>query len=314
MAIVSLAAYILVSAYKAFLLFFKADVALFAIANSIDYFLIAVALFIIYKKLGGQKVSFSSEVGKRMFKKSKHYIVSSLMVTIFAQTDKIMLKLMINEEAVGYYSAAVKCAAITGFVFTAIIDSFRPIIFQKKKDGDEVGYEKNIERLYCVVIYLALAQSIAMTFLAKYIIWILYGNDYSNSVLALQIIVWYTTFSYIGGIRNIWILGEDGTEKRVSFDEQFDIDNPSTFLFKVRGDSMVDAGIFEDDTVIIKKTNHAKNGDIVLAFIDGGYTLKYYKNNGNDVWLQPANKNYPIIRPKEILEIFGVVKGVVRKI
>lgn len=109
-------------------------------------------------------------------------------------------------------------------------------------------------------------------------------------------------------------VGEDGTEKRVSFDEQFDIDNPSTFLFKVRGDSMVDAGIFEDDTVIIKKTNHAKNGDIVLAFIDGGYTLKYYKNNGNDVWLQPANKNYPIIKPKEILEIFGVVKGVVRKI
>lgn len=208
MAVVSLIAYVLVSGYKAILLILKADVTLFAIANSIDYFLIALALFIIYKKLGGQKFSFSGTIGKRMFRKSRHFIVSSLMVTIFAQTDKIMLKLMINEEAVGYYSAAVKCAAITGFVFNAIIDSFRPVIYQRKKDGDEIGYEKNIERLYCVVIYLALAQSIVMTAFAKYIVGLLYGSAYSNSILALQIVVWYTTFSFIGAIRDVWILGE----------------------------------------------------------------------------------------------------------
>lgn len=109
-------------------------------------------------------------------------------------------------------------------------------------------------------------------------------------------------------------VGEDGIEKRVSLDEQFDIDNPSTFLFTVRGDSMVDAGIFEDDTVIINKTKYAKNGDIVLGFIDGGYTLKYYRNNGKEMWLEPANRNYPVLKPKEALEIFGVVKGIVRKI
>ena len=209
MSVISLIAYVLVSTYKIVLLATGANVYWFALSYSIDYFLIAIGLFIAYKKLGGERISFSSQVGKRMFASSKYYIVSSLMVTIFAQTDKIMLKLMIDESSVGFYTAAVTCAGMTAFVFTAIIDSFRPVIFEHKKNNDEAGYEKNIERLYCIVIYLALAQSVVMTILAKYIIRILYGTAYTDSILALQIIVWYTTFSYMGAIRNVWILGEN---------------------------------------------------------------------------------------------------------
>ncbi|MGN0006093.1 MAG: transcriptional repressor LexA [Candidatus Gastranaerophilaceae bacterium] len=108
--------------------------------------------------------------------------------------------------------------------------------------------------------------------------------------------------------------GEDYVEKRVSLDDEFNIDNPSTFLFKVRGDSMVDLGIFEGDTVVVNKCSYANSGDIVLAYIDGGYTLKTLRKKGSDVWLEPANPEYPILRPKETLEIFGTVKGIVRKI
>lgn len=108
--------------------------------------------------------------------------------------------------------------------------------------------------------------------------------------------------------------GEDYVEKRVSLDEEFNIDNPSTFLFKVRGDSMIDLGIFEGDTVVVNKCSHANSGDIVLAYIDGGYTLKTLRKKGSDVWLEPANPEYPILRPKETLEIFGTVKGIVRKV
>ena len=208
-AIVSLIAYVIVSSYKVVLLVTRANVAYFAVSNSIDYFLIALSLVIIYRKLGGQKFSFSSSVGKRMFSKSKHYIVASLMVAIFAQTDKIMLKLMIDETAVGYYSAAVTCAGMTGFVFSAIIDSFRPVIFSHKKNGDNSSYELSLERLYSVIIYLSLLQCILMTVLSKYIVYILYGTDYSESVFALQIVVWYTTFAYLGAVRNIWILSEN---------------------------------------------------------------------------------------------------------
>ncbi len=109
-------------------------------------------------------------------------------------------------------------------------------------------------------------------------------------------------------------VADEYVEKRVSLDESFEINNPSTFLFTVSGDSMIDLGIFEGDKVIVKKTNIANNGDIVVAFIDGGYTLKTYRNKQNKVWLEPANSNYPNLYPKEQLVIFGVAQGIVRKL
>ncbi len=95
--------------------------------------LIAIALLITYKELGGNQFKFSWLVAKRMVSSSRYYIISSLMVTIFAQTDKIMLTLMIDETTTGYYQAAVSCAGIMSFIFTAIIDSMRPMIFESRK-------------------------------------------------------------------------------------------------------------------------------------------------------------------------------------
>lgn len=204
--VISLIAYVVVTIYKIILLIIQANVYWFAISFSIDYLIIAVFLLIAYKKLGGHRLSFSIAVGKRMFRVSKHYIISSLMVAIFGQTDRIMIKLMINESAVGYYSAAYACAGMTSFVFLGIIDSFRPVIFQNKKNKNEIEFEKSIEQLYCIVFYLALAQCIFMCVLSPFIIRLMYGKDYLPSILALQIVVWYTTFAYIGAIRNIWIL------------------------------------------------------------------------------------------------------------
>lgn len=205
--IVSLIAYIVTSIYKIVLLATRQSVYLFAISNALDYLLIAILSFGLYRKLGGQKLSFSFSAFKRMFRSSKYYIIANLMVTVYAQTDKIMIKLMIDDAATGYYSAAVTCAGMTGFVFTAIIDSFRPMIFDNKTNN-QGSYEKNVIRLYNIVIYLSLIQCLVITACSGIIIKILYGTNYSNSVEALRIIVWYTTFSYLGAVRNIWLLAE----------------------------------------------------------------------------------------------------------
>ena len=109
-------------------------------------------------------------------------------------------------------------------------------------------------------------------------------------------------------------VAEDYVEKRVSLDDSFDINSPSTFLFTVSGDSIIYLGIFEGDTVIVRKTNSARDGEVVIAYIDGGYTLKTYRNKQGKVWLQPANQNYPDLYPKEQLVIFGVAQGIVRKL
>lgn len=109
-------------------------------------------------------------------------------------------------------------------------------------------------------------------------------------------------------------VAEDSIEKRVSLDSEFDLDNPSVFMFTVSGDSMVNAGIFDGDKVIVKKTSYAKDGDIVLAYIDNGYTLKTYKQKNGKIWLRPENPDYPIIEPKEVLTIFGTATGIVRQL
>lgn len=206
--VVSVIAYLMISVYKVVLLLTKQGVYWFALSNAIDHFVIGVILIIIYRKKNGQKLSFSFAWVKRLFNQSKYFILSSMMITIFAQTDKIMLKFMIDETATGLYSAAIGCASMTSFVFAAIADSLRPTILEHKKVSSPL-YETNLCRLYSITIYMALAQSVAMTLLAKPIILIMYGPDFIASVPVLQIGVWFTTFSYLGSARDIWLLAEN---------------------------------------------------------------------------------------------------------
>lgn len=180
----------------------------FAFVNAFDSVLIAISLLVIYKKLGGQKLTFSFASAKSMLGRSHYFIVSSLMITVFAQTDKIMLKLMMGEEETGLYSAAVACASYLGFVFTAILDSARPTILESKK-SDNLVFENKISQLYTIVVYLSVAQCIVMTIFPKQIIGILYGEEFFASSGVLMLVVWYITFSYIGGVRSIWILAEN---------------------------------------------------------------------------------------------------------
>ncbi|MBR5304339.1 MAG: repressor LexA [Candidatus Gastranaerophilales bacterium] len=106
---------------------------------------------------------------------------------------------------------------------------------------------------------------------------------------------------------------DDKIEKRISMDEILEINSPSTFVFKVSGDSMCDVGILDGDFVIIKKTPNTNFGDIVLAIVDNEFTLKTYKKDEKGVYLKPENSDYPIIRPKHSLSIFGVAIGITRR-
>jgi len=87
----------------------------------------------------------------------------------------------------------------------------------------------------------------------------------------------------------------------------------ASFMLKVSGDSMIDAGIQPGDMVIIERGTAYKHGDIVLAQVDNDWTLKYYERRGNQVVLVPANKNYPEIFAKQELKIEGVVRSVMRR-
>ena len=86
-----------------------------------------------------------------------------------------------------------------------------------------------------------------------------------------------------------------------------------SFLLKVKGDSMIEAHIEEGDLVLAERREQAKEGEIVIAEVDGEWTMKYYKMKGGKPYLLPANKKYKPIYPEQSLRIAAVVKAVIRK-
>ena len=99
----------------------------------------------------------------------------------------------------------------------------------------------------------------------------------------------------------------------MSLDDYLVPHKESTYILKVKGDSMIDAGIHEGDMVIVERRQTYKPGQIVIASVDGEYTIKYLRRERDLYYLEPANPAFKPIYPKERLMIEAVVIGVVRK-
>lgn len=100
---------------------------------------------------------------------------------------------------------------------------------------------------------------------------------------------------------------------RVSLDRWLVTNSAATFLLKVTGDSMSGAGILPGDTVLVDRALAPKNGDIVIAEVDGAWTMKFFHKEGGKIVLRAANPKYPPIKPRRELKIGGVVTAVIRK-
>ena len=206
--VVMLISYFCVSAYKIFLLMTEKSVYWFAVSHSIEYGIVGILLVLIYFKLGGQKFSFSKETAKKLLNRSKYYIVASLLVVVFQNVGVILLSNMSGYDETGYYTSALTSASVVQFVYTAIMDSYRPLILTSKKESVE-NYEKSISGLYSIMVYLSLAQSLVFAVFSKLIISVLYGSDFMSAVPVLRILVWFCPFSFMGTVRNIWLLAEE---------------------------------------------------------------------------------------------------------
>ena len=107
----------------------------------------------------------------------------------------------------------------------------------------------------------------------------------------------------------------DDTEADALTIDDYLIARPSeTVLIRVKGDSMIDAGILEGDLVVVEKRHDARTGEIVVAIVDNQFTLKRLDVDRGEFILRAENKGYAPIRPEGALEIFGVMVGLVRKL
>lgn len=99
----------------------------------------------------------------------------------------------------------------------------------------------------------------------------------------------------------------------ISMDEYLVARPETSFLLQVSGDSMIGAGIMEGDLAIVEKGKEPKSGDIVIAEVDGEWTMKYFRKQGKQIYLEAANPKYPAITPKTELRLGGVVMAVIRR-
>lgn len=106
---------------------------------------------------------------------------------------------------------------------------------------------------------------------------------------------------------------EEELAETMSLDDLLIEKKAFTYMLEVDGDSMIDAHIEKGDMVLVEKATTAKDMQIVIAEVDGEFTMKYFRNKNGKSWLEPANKNYKPIYPEHSLNINAVVKAVIRK-
>lgn len=207
-AIASLISYVVVSAYKIILLIAGKSIKWFAVASALEYIILAVFLLTVYFANGGPKFKVSVHKARELLTTSSSFIISGLMISVYACTDRLMLKQMLDEASVGHYSLASSISVMWAFVLSAIIDSLYPGIVQSY-GKNTLEFQRKNRQLYAIVFYLSIFMSLLICVFSRPLVEILYGPAYIPAVSPLRIVVWYTAFSYLGVARNAWIVCEN---------------------------------------------------------------------------------------------------------
>lgn len=109
---------------------------------------------------------------------------------------------------------------------------------------------------------------------------------------------------------------DDFKQERLSLDSELIKNKEATFFARVSGQSMIDAGLNDNDLLVIDRSLTPEHNRIAVCFLDGEFTVKRLKVDGEEVWLQPENKNYnPIkITSENDFVIWGIVTNVIKKV
>jgi len=109
---------------------------------------------------------------------------------------------------------------------------------------------------------------------------------------------------------------DDFNQTRISLDDELIKNKDSTFYAKVKGQSMIDAGLDNNDLLVIDRSLEPANNKIAVCFLDGEFTVKRLRVEKNEVWLQPENPNYPIINITKDNDfvVWGIVTNVIKKV
>lgn len=202
---------ILSAVVKMLLVFFNMPLIYFAISLTFDSLILAVGLVYMFHKKGLSlfTFTFSRNRAAGLLKKSFPLILSAVMVSIYMKIDTVMLKTQGSIE-VGIYNAAAKISEAWYFIPIAIVTSVFPAIIHARKT-DLPRYNKRLENLYELLVYISLPVAIFISFFGSDIIHLLYGDTYNGAGPMLSIHIWSGIFVFLGSASSQYLLAEGYT-------------------------------------------------------------------------------------------------------
>lgn len=203
-------AFVVLACIKVILILNKATLTAFAWAALAEIILGGVGLLLFYLKQETFTFLWHPSLARsiKLLNNSWPLILSGMVIAVYMKIDQIMLGEMINNEAVGIYSAAVRVSEIWYVIPSVIVASIYPTIV-KTKQMDTTLYLGRVQRLYTILIWLALLLAIPMTFLSTPILVHLFGVKYVAAGPILSVHIWTAIFTFYGIGKSVFIQCEN---------------------------------------------------------------------------------------------------------
>lgn len=200
---------VIVSLGKVLLIKLQASLLPFTLVYSLETMLLAVGLLVIYRYQGNSLRAwrFSSNLAKRLLQDSWPLALSSFVIMIYMRTDQLMIGQIVNDQAVGIYSAAVRISELWYILPIAITSSIFPSLV-KLRQVNTNQYYKQIQKVLDVLSILSFSAAILVLPLAHWLVNLLYGESYSEAASVLVIHIWTGVFVASGLARNMWTTAE----------------------------------------------------------------------------------------------------------
>ena len=235
--------FVIASIFRIWLLATQKSVYWFAGYIALQYTINALFYIVMFKHDCDFKIAPRKELCVEMFKICIPYLISNVLITVYTQTDRIMIKqIMSSTEQVGYYSVAYALCNLIAFIPTSISLSARPVLMQLKKDNNP-KYNTYVTQTIASVLWFTIVFSVCITLFADFIIKILYGSAYASAAPVLKILVWCTLMENLIRIRDVWLIGENQSKYVTVFSASGTILNIVLNYFLIKNHGITGAAI-----------------------------------------------------------------------
>jgi len=201
---------LITSLFKIYLVWYKAELVWFALALMLDQAVVAVLFLIMYRwKIEKfPYLSFSIIKAKLLLKDAWALMFAGIVISVYMKIDQVMLKEMLNTNAVGVYAAAVKLCEAWYFVPAVVTASLFPAILSTRQKS-KLLYQDRLQKLYDLMVWGSVAVAIPTTLIADWLILILYGNEFKDAADVLRIYIWAGVFVALGVASSKWLVVEN---------------------------------------------------------------------------------------------------------